>query len=167
MRKIHIIIIAQSIVVVKLKSLDIVLYFAHATIFGRKLSCTTFSDAHTDATFSSKINTKKTANAVFFEKIMANCTLSQIYYFLLPLQHFFCFTGNSDLQPLPPVLPFFRNPRKGIDHDHCRRSLRHQGVVVQIAHLDIDSYQLVVSVSDMRSSADRRPYRRALDKVSS
>lgn len=79
MRKIHITIIAQSIVVVKLKSLDIVLYFAHATIFGRKLSCTTFSDAHTDATFSIKINTKKTANAVFFVKIMANCTLSQIY----------------------------------------------------------------------------------------
>lgn len=81
MRKIHSIIIAQSIVVVKLKSLDIVLYFAHATIFGRKLSRTTFPEAHTDATFSSKINTKKTANAVFFEKIMANCTLSQIYYF--------------------------------------------------------------------------------------
>lgn len=96
MRKIHSIIIAQSIVVVKLKSLDIVFYFFHATIFGRKLSCTTFPEAHTDATFSSKINTKKTANAVFFVKIMANCTLSQIYYFLLPSQHFFCFTGNSD-----------------------------------------------------------------------
>lgn len=112
MRKIYIIIIAQSIVVVKQKSLDIVLYFFHVTIFGRKLSCTRFPEAHTDATFSSKTNTKKTADAVFFVKIMANCTLSQIYYFLQPLQHFFCFAGNSGLQFLAQSYHFSGIPGK-------------------------------------------------------
>jgi hypothetical protein len=61
MRKIHIIIIAQSIVVVKLKSLDIVLYFAHATIFGRKLSFAIFKQGLKNTTFGIEINTKKTA----------------------------------------------------------------------------------------------------------
>ena len=37
MRKIYIIIIAQCIVNVKPKLLDVVFYFAHATIFGRNI----------------------------------------------------------------------------------------------------------------------------------
>lgn len=61
MRKIYIIIIAQCIVNVKPKLLDVVFYFAHATIFGRKLSFAIFKQGLKNTTFGIEINTKKTA----------------------------------------------------------------------------------------------------------
>ena len=70
-------------------------YFAHATIFGRKLSFAIFKQGLKNTTFGIEINTKKNGLSRLFRKFTANCTLLQNCLLLMPKQQYLTATTQQ------------------------------------------------------------------------